>query len=82
MRAFFFGIQDKDSGLYGLYDGLSITKKCIYNDISYDEVGGFFTLIRGSEEEEYVPVSVLRNETNDLEEVREKRRAEEHEEQE
>lgn len=56
-------VQDKDSGLYGLYDGLSITKKCIYNDISFHEEGGFFTLIRGSEEEEYIPVSALQNET-------------------
>lgn len=56
-------VQDKDSGLFGLYDGLRITKKCIYNDISFHEEGGFFTQVRGSEEEEYIPESALQNET-------------------
>lgn len=48
-------VKNENSGLYGMFDGLTMKKDGLYNEISYDEESGVFTLTRGAEIEEYVP---------------------------
>lgn len=52
-------VQNENSKLYGLYDGQQLIKDYLFNEISYDKYTNTFSLIRGAETEEYVPIGAF-----------------------